>query len=55
MHSKSEKQRKFIFYKRNKYGSKKKTPKKDKWIWEEGWNHLESHILNFSRFIKKLY
>ena len=34
MPAKSPKQRRFIFAKRNQYGSKKKTPKSYKWVWD---------------------
>ena len=37
--TKSQSQRGLIFAKRNKYGSKENTPKKDKWIWDEGWEN----------------
>lgn len=42
MPSSTEKQRSFIFAKRSEYGSKEKTPEKDKWIWEKGWEQVES-------------
>ena len=35
----SQSQRGLIFGKRTKYGSKKNTPKKWKFIWEEGWEN----------------
>jgi hypothetical protein len=35
----SQSQRGLIFGKRTKYGSKKNTPKKWQWIWEEGWGN----------------
>jgi hypothetical protein len=35
----SQKQRGLIFGKRNQYGSEAKTPKRWKWIWEEGWEN----------------
>lgn len=35
----SQRQRGLIFGKRNQYGSEDKTPKKWKWIWEEGWEN----------------
>ena len=39
MPAKSQAQRALIFSKRDQYGSKKKTPKKWKWIWDEGWEN----------------
>jgi len=42
MPSASEKQRNYIFYLRNKFGSKEKTPEKDKWIWNSEWEKIES-------------
>lgn len=41
MPSKSNLQRKFIFYKRDKYKTKKNTPEKWKWIWDEEWETVE--------------
>lgn len=41
MPAKSRKQQKFIFYLRNKYGNKVKTPQKYKWIWDKDWEKLE--------------
>lgn len=41
MPSKTEKQRNYIFYLRGKYKSKDKTPDKDKWIWDSGWEQVE--------------
>jgi hypothetical protein len=52
MPSKTEKQRKYIFYKRSLYKNKKNTPKSWKWIWEKGWNQIkESYIKSFNDFI----
>lgn len=34
---KSQKQAKYIYSIRGKYGSKAKTPKKDKWVWDDEW------------------
>jgi predicted Zn-ribbon and HTH transcriptional regulator len=39
MPAKSQSQRGLIFSKRKKYGSESDTPKKWKWIWEEGWEN----------------
>jgi len=39
MPTKSQSQRGLIFARRDKYGSKAKTPKKWKWIWDEGWEN----------------
>ena len=56
----SQKQRGLIFSKRNKYGTKKNTPKKFKWIWDEGWENKgelpetsESKLPKFTDFIKE--
>jgi hypothetical protein len=35
----SQQQRGLIFGKRNQYGSIENTPKKWKWVWEEGWEN----------------
>jgi len=58
MPSKSQSQRGLIFGRRNKYGSKKNTPKKWKFIWDEGWENKgklpESSIFpKFSEFINE--
>lgn len=39
MPAKSQKQRGLIFARRDQYGSKKNTPKKWKWIWDEDWEN----------------
>lgn len=39
MPAKSQNQRGLIFGKRDQYGSKKNTPKKWKWIWDEDWEN----------------
>jgi hypothetical protein len=39
MPAKSQAQRGLIFSRRDKYGSKKNTPKKWKWIWDEDWEN----------------
>jgi len=39
MPAKSQSQRGLIFSKRSKYGSKEKSPKKWKWVFEEGWEN----------------
>jgi len=67
MPAKSEQQRKLIFAKRGQYGSVEKTPKKWKWVWEDGWGNkgklpykvkkknknkkFESNIITFSDFM----
>ena len=59
----SQSQRGLIFGKRTKYGSKKDTPKKYKWIWDEGWENKgslpekvkESKIFDFKTFINERY
>ena len=53
MPSKSSKQQQMIFAKRNQYGSKEKTPEKDKWIWEAGWNKIEESFLD--SYLSKVY
>lgn len=53
MPSSSEKQRKYIFYLRGKYKSKKNTPKKQQWIWEKEWNKLEESLL--MKYLNKIY
>jgi len=52
MPAKTEKQRRFIWAIRRKYGTRKNAPKKWKWVFGEEWSHLakESHILNFNQF-----
>lgn len=42
MPSRSKAQQKMIFARRKQYGSKEKTPDKWKWIWEKGWEKLET-------------
>lgn len=44
MPSKSKKQRKFIFAKRNQYKTKANTPKKWQWIWNDEWEKIEEAI-----------
>ena len=39
MPAKSQAQRGLVFSKRDQYGSKNKTPKKWKWIWEDEWEN----------------
>ena len=39
MPAKSEKQRAMIFARRDRYKTEKNTPKKWKWIWDEGWEN----------------
>ena len=45
---KSDKQRKFIYYLRGKYSTKKNTPKKYKWIW--GSQPLNNILQNLNKF-----
>lgn len=57
----SQSQRGLIFGKRNKYGSKEKTPKKWKWIWSKDYENKgklpdkvkENRIVNFKTFINE--
>jgi len=65
----SQQQRGLIFGKRNQYGSIENTPKKWKWVWEEGWENKgklpkykkkkkklnESKIITFTQMINELY
>jgi hypothetical protein len=44
MPSSSVAQRNYIFYLRGKYKTKDKTPKKEKWIWEKGWEQIKEGI-----------
>lgn len=62
MPSKSQSQRGLIFGKRSKYGSIENTPKKWKWIWEEGWENkgklpkkkkMNENVITFSEFINE--
>ena len=39
MPARSQSQRGLIFARRDQYGSKEKTPKKWKWIWDEAWEN----------------
>ena len=52
MPSKSEKQKRLVYAKRNIYKSKLNTPKKWKWIWNNDWLHVENlnHIKLFEDF-----
>ena len=51
MPAKSKQQLKLIYAIRNKYKSKKKAPKKWKWVFGEEWGRLEeSHIMTFNQF-----
>jgi len=51
MPAKSKQQLKLIYAIRNKYGSKKKAPKKWKWVFGEEWGHLEEGLLTFDQFL----
>jgi len=60
MPSRSEAQRKMIFAKRSKYKTKEKTPEKDKWIWDKGYENkgdlpekVEEGLVQ--RYLKKIY
>lgn len=61
MPASSQSQRGLIFGKRNKYGSKEKTPKKWKWIWLKDYENKgklpdkvkESRIVNFNTFMNE--
>lgn len=63
MPAKSQSQRGLIFGKRNKYGSKEKTPKKWMWIWSKDYENKgklpdkvkESKIHNFETFVNENY
>jgi len=56
MPSNTEKQRKFIFYKRGLYKNKHNTPSNWKWIWDKGWNELkESKFDQLYNFILEEY
>lgn len=41
MPAKSQQQLKLIYAIRNKYGSKKSTPKKFLWVWESEWTDVK--------------
>jgi len=44
MPSKSDKQRRFILHLRDKYKTKKNTPEKYKWIWDDDWLKVEKTL-----------
>ena len=52
MPAQSQQQLKLVYAKRNQYGSKEKTPKKWKWVWQEEWGHLKEgfSIIRFEDF-----
>ncbi len=52
MPAKTEKQRRFIWAIRRKYGTRKNAPKKWKWVFKDEWGRLakESHIFSFTQF-----
>lgn len=50
MPAKSKKQQRYIFFLRNKYKTKDKTPKKFKWIWDKEWEHIEESYNNNNLF-----
>jgi len=53
MPAKSQKQLKFIYAKRHQYGSKSKTPKKWKWVWNDEWLKVREsmkHLMKFESF-----
>jgi len=45
MPAKSQQQLKFIYAKRNQYGSEAETPEKWKWIWEPAWTKVKAKKL----------
>jgi hypothetical protein len=64
MPAKSQQQLKYIWAMRNKYGSKKKTPSKMKWVFDREWTEgvkmkklpikvEESRILSFEKFVNE--
>jgi len=53
MPSRSEQQRKFIFAKRNQYGSKDKAPEKWKWVFDKEWETIEEMI--YKKIFKENY
>jgi hypothetical protein len=64
MPAKSQQQLKYIWAMRNKYGSKKKTPNKMKWVFDGEWTEgvkmkklpikvEESRILSFEKFVNE--
>lgn len=64
MPSVSKQQFKFIWAMRNKYKSKRKTPKNMKWVFDEDWTKgikfkdlphkvKENHLLRFNEFINE--
>ena len=56
--SRSTKQRRWIFYLRNKYKSKDKTPKKWKFIWDEDWKEISEEnndiIKNLTDYLERI-
>lgn len=65
MPARSKSQLGFIYSKRNKYGSKKNTPKKWKWVWGKEWTDVDykklpektsEHIITkFDHFLNENY
>lgn len=55
MPAQSEKQLKYIYYLRNKYGSKEKAPQKHKWAFKKEWGTLNEvqYIENILDLLKK--
>lgn len=55
MPAKSEKQLKYIYYLRNKYGSADKAPNKHKWVFKKEWGVLNEvdYIENINSLLKK--
>ena len=51
MPSKSQKQRRWIFYLRGKYKSKENTPKKYKFIWEKSWEEISEEYETTSKYL----
>jgi hypothetical protein len=56
MPSVSEQQRELVFVKRNQYKSKKDTPEKWSWIWNDDWLKLkkENYIKKYIRFFTEM-
>lgn len=55
MPSSTEKQRRYIFFLRNKYGSKDKAPEKYKFAFEKGWEKLQKENVEFIKPYKRFF
>lgn len=65
MPAKSKQQFKYIYAMRRKYGSKKKAPKRMKWVFDKEWTDVsfkdlpnkigESNIYGYSDFLSEVY